>query len=571
MPILFLDIETTGLNPLTCELVTLQIMNSNGESRIIKDPITLETVKPILERTLIVGHNLKFDSKFLKYQYDLTLYNVYDTYLAEIAISGGKLAQRKGASLADLVFKYCGVTLNKSEQLGFKKGEPLTLEQEKYALNDLKYLPEIMKQQQAKIVFLGLENIIDIEMKCIPAVVWLELSGFRVDLEKFEEIKVSVKEQYEKAKTFLQQELIIFEKQCQLDGSFIPRELNLRSPEQLKIALQNKGYNIDKTDKKTRAKYAHNPIFQNLADFKDSETLLKMFIKPLPEFINSNTNRVYSNFWQYGAKSGRFTCGKPNLQQQPSRFKKWRTIFIAEPGNKLIVADYSQIELRIIGQYAKDPKYIEAYRTKQDLHKKTAAVMFHVREEQVTKQQRSVAKSVNFGLNYGMGKKSLKDKLKLDTGQDFTENEAAKFVEEFKNLYPEVTNYLKKVSEKGFNRLEARTKAGRLFKFNKPSTETEEKYNTEKGNIERECKNLPVQGLCADMLKIAMANLFLILESKGVKLVNCVHDELVFECTKAQAEEVKNIVTEEMEKAGALFLTDIPCIAEVTISDTWEK
>ena len=142
------------------------------------------------------------------------------------------------------------------EQLGFKKGEPLTAEQQKYALNDLKYLPAIMKQQQTQIAFLGLENIIDIEMKCIPAVVWLELSGFHVDLEKFGEIKVSVQEQYEKAKAFLQQELIIFEKQSQLDGSFIPRELNFSSPEQLKIALQNKGYDIDKTDKKTRAKYA---------------------------------------------------------------------------------------------------------------------------------------------------------------------------------------------------------------------------------------------------------------------------------------------------------------------------
>jgi DNA polymerase I len=114
-------------------------------------------------------------------------------------------------------------------------------------------------------------------------------------------------------------------------------------------------------------------------------------------------------------------------------------------------------------------------------------------------------------------------------------------------------------------------KAGRLFKFNRPSTETKEKYNAEKGDIERECKNLPVQGLCADMLKIAMGNLFLVLEPKGVKLVNCVHDELVFECTKDQAEEVKDIVKEEMEKAGTLFLTDLPCIAEVTISDTWEK
>ena len=206
-------------------------------------------------------------------------------------------------------------------------------------------------------------------MKCIPAVVWLELSGFHVDIEKFEEIKVSVQEQYIKAKGFLQQELIIFEKQSQLDGSFIPRELNLSSPEQLKIALQNKGYDIDKTDKKTRAKYSHDPIFQNLA-------------------INSKTSRVYSDFWQYGAKSGRFTCGKPNLQQQPSRFKEWRTIFIAEPGNKLIVADLSQIELRIIGQQAKDKKYIHAYNKGLDLHRNTAAVMFKVPVDQVTKQQR---------------------------------------------------------------------------------------------------------------------------------------------------------------------------------------
>ena len=161
MSVLYLDIETTGLDPLTCELVTLQTMNSKGESRIIKDPVALKTVKPVLERNLIVCHNTKFDSKFLKYHYGVTLYNVYDTYLAEIAISGGKLARRKGASLKDLVFKYCGVTLDKSEQLGFKMGEPLTAEQEKYALNDLKYLPEIMKQQRAKIKLLGLENIID--------------------------------------------------------------------------------------------------------------------------------------------------------------------------------------------------------------------------------------------------------------------------------------------------------------------------------------------------------------------------------------------------------------------------
>src|SRR5665811_286536 len=201
-------------------------------------PKSLDGYKSKLESSLIVGHNLKFDSKFLKQQYGITLKNVYDTYLAEITLSGGRLARRKGASLKDLVFKYCGVTLDKSEQLGFKKGEPLTAEQEQYALNDLKYLPEIMKQQQAKIKLLDLENIVNIEMKCLPAIVWLELSGLHVDLEKFDEIKAAIQEQYEETEAFLQKELVTYDKQCQLDGSFISNELNLSSPEQLKQALR---------------------------------------------------------------------------------------------------------------------------------------------------------------------------------------------------------------------------------------------------------------------------------------------------------------------------------------------
>jgi len=568
MSVFYLDIETTGLDPLSCELVTLQIMNSKGESRIIKDPVALKPVKPALERNLVVCHNAKFDSKFLKYHYGITLYNVYDTYLAEVALSGGKLASRKGASLADLVFKYCGVTLDKSEQLGFKRGEPLTAEQEKYALNDLKYLPEIMKQQQSKIKLFGLENIIDIEMRCVPAVVWLELSGLHVDLEKLEEIKAAIQQQYQETEAFLQKELVTYDKQRQLDGTFVSNELNLSSPDQLRKALASKRFNLEKTDKKARAEFAHEPVFRSLTDFKEAETLLKMFIKPLPDFINSETQRVYPNFWQYGAMSGRFSCGKPNVQQQPSRFEEWRKIFTAEPGNKLIAADYSQIELRIIGQLAHDKKYIEAYTTKQDLHRRTAAAMFKVPVDQVTKQQRGIAKSINFGLNYGKGKRSLTEQLKFETGVDYSEDEVGRLVDDFKSLYSGVTNYLKKVSKTGFNRLEIRTKAGRLFKFDKPS---KEKYDEEKGAIERVCKNLPVQGLCADMLKIAMASLFLLLEPRGVKLVNCVHDELVFECKTAEADEIGEIVKKEMERAGSLFLKDLPCVVDVTIADFWKK
>jgi len=392
-------------------------------------------LKAALENNTVVGDNVKFECKFLKHHFGITLKNIFDTQIAEQAIYGGQLsasddpkARRKkpfiGKSLKDIAFRYCGVTLDKEYQCTFKTGQNLTNEQIEYALSDVKYLPEIMRKQTDKIRNLGLERVIDLEMKCIPAVAWLELSGIHVDTNKFEEIKEKVQKQYEDSETFLQEELVTYDKQQQLDGDFVRNDLNLSSHEQLKQALQNKGYAIEKTNKKARAKYKNEPLFEILNEFKEAETLIKMAIKTFPSFINQETQRVYGDFWQYGAASGRFTGKNPNLQQQSNKFD-WRTIFTSEPGNKLVVADYSQIELRIIGQLAKDPKYIEAYKTKQDLHKRTAAAMFHVPVEQVTKQQRNVAKAVNFGLNYGMGKKSLKEKLKLDTGLDFTEEEAA--------------------------------------------------------------------------------------------------------------------------------------------------
>ena len=150
MPLLYLDTETTGLDPFTCELVTLQVMTPSGKIMIIKDPKALENIKPILENNLIVGHNIKFDAKFLKYRYGITLKNVYDTYIAEITLSGGLLAGKKGASLKDLVFKYCGVVLDKTEQCGFKRGVQLTQEQKQYAAGDLKYLPKIKNKKHTK-------------------------------------------------------------------------------------------------------------------------------------------------------------------------------------------------------------------------------------------------------------------------------------------------------------------------------------------------------------------------------------------------------------------------------------
>lgn len=562
MPVLYLDIETTGLDPLSCELVTLQLMTPSGKVLIIKDPASLEALRQKLESNLIVGHNLKFDSKFLKHHYGITLYHIYDTYLAEIAISGGTLAGKKGASLKDLVKKYCGVTLDKTEQLGFKKGEALTAEQERYAANDLKYLPTIMKQQQTQIMLKDLENTIDIEMKCLPAVVWMELSGIHVNSERFEAIKAQVQDKCIELEGLLRQAL---------EAPGTPEDLNLNSPAQVKQALRNMGYEVDSTGKQALAKYKGIPIFDTLEDYKKTKKLYDGFIKKLPDFINPVTKRIHANFSQYGAASGRFTCKNPNLQQQPSRFKEWRSIYTAEPGNKIVACDFSQIELRIAGQLAGEEKFIDAYSNGRDLHRRTAAAMFGIPEAEISKDQRNAAKAVNFGLNYGLGSNSLKARLKQDTGQDFTVQESKKFIREFKKLYPKLTEYMEKVSNEGMRTQEAKTVAGRRFKFVRPEEVTGDKYNEWLSSVGRNSKSWPIQGLCADMLKIAMGNIFLILEPKGVKLVNCVHDELVFECKAEEAIEVGEIVKAEMEKAGSMFLKDLPCAAEVTIADFWRK
>ncbi|MHC1757038.1 MAG: DNA polymerase [Methanosarcina sp.] len=557
MSFLFIDIETDnsegfGLDPFRAKVVTIQIMAPTGNKIILKDPKSLDLFKTKLENNVVVGHNLKFEAKFLKYCFGITLKTVYDTMLAEQVISGGQLSgYAKGNSLKDLVLKYCGVNLDKTEQCSFKAGEELSENQIQYALLDVEYLPEIMRQQQAKIKLLGLENIIDIEMKALPAIAWLELSGINVDLDKLGEIKTKVFAQKSEAEAFLIKELAPIR--------------NLNSSKELLEVLKGKGFALENTGPKELAKYPDNPIIQALKSYRQATKMLTSFVNTMPEFIHPITKRVHSNFYQYGALSGRLTSEKPNMQQQPSRFRDWRQIFKAAPGNKIVAADYSQIELRIVGQLARDPKYIRAYTEGLDLHKETAAQLFKIPVNQVTEQQRDMAKSINFGLNYGMWAPGLKSKLKADVGRDVTVKEAEKFIKDFQALYPEVTKYLNTASQKGLQRLEVKTLAGRICKFPNP------KDAQAQGSVKRESKNLPVQGLCADMLKIAMGNIFLALEPRGVKFVNTVHDEVVFECKAEDAEEITAIIKSEMEKAGSKFLTLLPCVCKVTVADFWKK
>jgi len=557
---LFLDIETTGLNPFKHDISLVQVMNEAGKVFLIQDLEALQQLKQVLESNLCIGHNIKFDSKFLKHHCNINLNQVYDTYLAELAISGGLLASKKGANLQSLALKYAGIELDKAEQTGFKPNQPLTPNQIKYAVQDVQVLQTIYRQQKNKIIELDLQDTINIENACISATVWLELSGAPVDLQRLEVLKqetlIQKQEAEERILEYLKQGKQ--SKQETLTGDIL---INLNSPIQLLTALQGIGIKIKSTDDKTLSTVKH-PVGQAIQEYRSANKLLTGFINKIPDHIESTTGRIHSSFNQYGTHSGRFTSSKPNMQQQPHS-QNWRGIYRSKDG-MLITADYSQIELRILAQVSGDQAFIQAFNEGVDLHRLTASKVFDKPLGEVTTNERNISKMVNFGIAYGMWSNGLVSRLQ-QAGLTISKQEAEKIINNFYAAYPQVAKYLYGISDTGLQRLKLRNAAGRLLCFEHPQGDSQD------GIIKRQSKNLPIQSLSADILKIAMANLHKQLEPQGVKLINSVHDELVFECSIDQGDNVAATVKQEMEAAGRRYLTKVPCVVEITISKEWSK
>jgi DNA polymerase I-like protein with 3'-5' exonuclease and polymerase domains len=317
-------------------------------------------------------------------------------------ISGGASGR---TSLNDLTEKYCGVTLDKSLQRSFVYGKELTPAQINYAYQDIIYLPKIMEEQVKEIERLDLWGTIEVEMKCVPAVAWMELSGANVDIPTLKAIETKVRAQKEASEKMLISELTYTTEgktqQKTLFGDLVQTVPKLNSPKSLLEALHKKGYTkLEGTDKKELSKYQGDSLITELKLYRGNDKLIVGFINRMmgynkdtgkygeSEFINPVTGRVHASFNQCGARSGRFSCSEPNMQQQPARVEEWRHIYKALPGNMIVSADYSQIELRIVGQLSGEPAYIQAYTEGYDLHKRTASQMFNVPLEEVTKNQR---------------------------------------------------------------------------------------------------------------------------------------------------------------------------------------
>jgi DNA polymerase-1 len=561
MNTVYFDTETTGLDPFTCKMTVIQL--KQGENIRIIQSLTsdkIRKVKELLESSLVVGHNLKFDLKFIKHHFDIEPTNIFDTYIAEILISGGQKARRKGAATLEAVAKqYTGIQLNKSRdvRMSFNGGE-LTEEQIKYAAMDVAVLPEIHKKQQEQLRALGLEKVFEIEMSCIPATVWLELSGLPLDMEGLNRVKGETKQKIEdsklKVKTFLKESGY---KNLDLFG--LPA-VNLDSPIQLLAAMKVIGLKINSTGDEVLSGIVH-PIGKAIKEYRKQQKLLTGFILKYPGHLNKVTGRIQPSFNQCGTNTGRFTSSKPNMQQVPHD-KSIRALFKAGKGKKIVTADYSQIELRIIAEVSQEPKFLEIYKNNRDLHRLTASLVLNKPESEITKDERQQAKAINFGFAYGLGALSFKEKTKNDYDIDISIEQAQEFRDTFFKNYPVLAIYLQTAAGTAAQLQQIRNRSGRIVRFDP---------GLEDWQYENMGRNTPIQSLSADITKTAMGRLYHKLKPFNAKLINAVHDELVFEVQEDRVTEAAQVIKDEMEAAGSEYLKSILCIVEVVMGESWQK
>ena len=541
---LAIDVETSGLDPLQDSLRLVQLAAPGTPACVIDLPEIPEAERSGLAEILAgplpkVLHNGKFDMAFLA-RAGLPIGGpLFDTMLAaKVLIAGLPLETRLGS----VVETFLQRPLSKELQASDWTAPTLSPEQLEYAAQDALVLVELKPVLEKRLEAAGLVEAARLEFACLPAVVAMEASGISIDLERWERLTARLEEDLQEAEQ-------------QARAQLHDPGLNLNSPGQVQKALRGLGLEVSSTKKEVLAGLAErSPAAAALLRYREVSKLLTAFGRRYPQHVHPLTGRIHARYRQLGAATGRMACADPNLQQVPHD-PEIRSCFIAPPGSRWVIADYSQIELRVMAQLSQDKRMLEAYRNGEDLHRLTAALVTGTPLDEVTKAQRQAAKAVNFGLIYAMGAKGLRDYAKNQYGVALSMNEAKAFREAFFGAYPGVAAWHDRMR----SQREARTLSGRLRRWPEGRPPITEVFNA------------PVQGTAADILKLALANLLPRLELIGGRLVAVVHDEVIAEVPEAQAGEAARIVQETLEQAGAHYLPDLPVTVEATIARNWSE
>ena len=569
-----IDTETTSVHAVDCELVGLSFSWEAGKGWYLAlrsnkgdtlDPdTTLEALRPILEDPEIgkCGQNIKYDLIVLR-QAGIELQGVtFDTMIASYLLAPERRSQAMDALARDLLKLQ---TIPISDLIGKGKKQVTMLEVEldkvaEYAGEDADITWRLYELLAPKLEAEGLKKLFDeLEMPLLSVLADMENAGVALDLERLEQTRVSLSAKVEELKAEIHRDA--------------GREFNIDSPKQLSEILFDEmnlrvvkktktGRSTDASVLETLAAETAHPLPGLILKYRGVNKLLGTYVAPLPGLISRKTGRVHASFHQAVAATGRLSSSDPNLQNIPVRTEQGRQIRAAfvpgGPGRSLITADYSQIELRILAHLCEDKGLREAFNADQDIHTFVAAQIEGVEQEQVTREQRSRAKAVNFGIIYGQGA------FGLARGLGISRAEAARFIDEYKERYPGIPQFMETCVSEAEKNGYVTTMLGRR----RPISEIHSSNRNLRALGERLAINTVVQGSAADMIKQAMINLHerIAREELDMQLLIQVHDELVLDAPEDRVEDYSEIVREEM--AGAIELK-VPVKVDVAWGRNW--
>lgn len=565
------DTETTSLDFMDAEIVGISFAVKKKEAFYVplsedKDAATkvLKKFKEVFlkSETLKIGHNLKYDMSILK-KYGIEVEGqLFDTMLAHYLIQPD---MRHGMDvLAEAYLNYKTVSI---ESLIGKKGKNQKsmreIEVDKvmpYACEDADITWRLKELFEPKIKEDRLERLFyEIEIPLVKVLADMEAHGVKIDSSALEEFSKRLQVEIEKT------EKEIFE----ISGD----EFNISSPKQLGEVLFDKMKIVEKPKKTKSGQYStseetlqkladKHPIIEKILEYRSLNKLKSTYVDALPKLINPNTGRIHTSFNQTVTVTGRLSSNNPNLQNIPIRTERGREVrkaFVATDDNHTVLAaDYSQVELRVIAHLSGDENMIQAFKDGKDIHAATASKVFEVPLEKVTSDMRRNAKTVNFGIIYGISAFGLAQRLNI------SRSEASEIIKQYFTKYAGVKEYMDSQVEKAKKQGYVETLYGRrryLSDINSGNAIV-------RGFAERNAINMPIQGTSADMIKIAMHRIFEAFKKEGVqsKMTMQVHDELVFDARKNELDIIQPIIEEKMRDAIKL---DVPIEVDMNTGMNW--
>ena len=568
--IVSLDTETTSTHPIDAELVGLSFSVKENEAFYVAIPANREQAlklvnifKPIYEsdKILKVGQNIKYDKEVL-HNYGITVQSpMFDTMIAHYLINPE--LHHNMDYMAETLLHY--QTIHIEELIGPKGKHQKSMRDldpkdvYEYAAEDADVTLKLKNVLEPKLKDVNAEKLFwDMEMPLVPVLADMEMTGVCLDTNSLKETSELFTKRMEDLEKKIYDEA--------------GEKFNISSPKQVGDILFGKMKLVDKPKKTRTGQFVTSedvlqqlrskaPIVANILDYRGLKKLLGTYVDALPKLINPRTGHIHTSFNQTITATGRLSSSDPNLQNIPVRDddgKEIRKCFIPEPGCLFFSADYSQIELRIMAHLSGDENMIEAFREGFDIHRATAAKIWHESMDDVTDAQRKKAKQANFGIIYGITTYGLAQRMEIPN------NEARQLIDDYFKTFPKVHAYMEKAKE------EARQKgyAETLFGRRRYLPDINSHNGTVRGFAERNAINAPIQGSEADIIKVAMIRIWRRFKAEGIrsKMILQVHDELNFSVYPDEKEKVEKIVLEEMQGAYKLA---VPLIADAGWGKNW--